>query len=385
MSPGKRSLRSRLGFAAALPAVALLFALPNLGCDGGSPPANGEGPAGAVHGKQPGGGASSLPAIAVAVETPVRDHISTYYTATATLDPNKETDVVARVTGVILDMLTEEGRSVKEGDVLLRIDDREYRHRLSQTDAEVSRQNARFERVKQMVEGDLVSAEEFEGARSDVQSAEAQKGLAELQLSYTRVKAPFAGRVVERLVDQGQMVTDGTTLFRLADVSRLLARVHVPAREFRNIRTDQKVELHVDSSDEVLAGEIILVSPIIDPSTGTIKVTVEITDYPESIRPGDFAEVRIVTDVHENALLVPKTAVITEKGENFVYLAVDSQAVRRPVELGYQDQARTEIAGGLEGGESVVVQGQRSLREGQPLQILDPMTFRETGSARDDS
>lgn len=365
---------------------ASLLSLPLLiGCGEGSPPAHGERPAGGQGGHPGDGGRPAMPAIAVAVENPARGEISTYYTATATLDPSKEAEVVARVSGVVLQIVAEEGDFVSEKALLLRIDDREYRHRLSQTEAEVSRQQARYSRVQKMIEGDLVSAEEFEGAKSDIQSAEANKGLASLQLSYTRVQAPFTGRVIERFVDPGRMVSDGTPLFRMADVSRLLARVHVPAREFRNIRTDQMVELLVDSSDEILKGEIILVSPIIDPSTGTIKVTVQITEYPESIRPGDFAEVRIVTDNHANTLIVPKIAVISEKGEEFIYLAVDSQAVRRIVEVGFQDETNAEILSGLTGGESIIVQGHRSLREGQPVHILEPMKFDSPAPGRDDS
>ncbi len=377
----RSSLRWRGSLAASLFALVLL-----LGCSNESPPAHeGKEKAGG-HGKgHPGGGRPPMPAIAVAVESPMLGEISTYYSATATLDPSKEAEVVARVSGVVLEIVAEEGDYVGEGALLLRIDDREYRHRLSQKEAEVSRQQARYSRVQKMVEGDLISAEEYEGARSDIQSAEADQGLASLELSYTRVQAPFTGRVVERLVDPGRMVSEGTPLFRVVDVSRLLARVHVPAREFRNIRTDQTVKLLVDSSDETLFGTIILVSPIIDPSTGTIKVTVQITEYPESIRPGDFAEVRIVTDRHANTLIVPKTAVISEKGEEFIYLAVDSHAVRQLVKIGFQDETNTEILDGLTGDESIIVQGQRSLREGQPIHILEPMKFESPTAGRKES
>ncbi len=124
---------------------------------------------------------------------------------------------------------------------------------------------------------------------------------------------------------------------------------------------------------------------MIDPATGTIKVTVEIDDYPETIRPGDFAEVRIVTDLHEGAILVPKNAVISEKGEHIVFLAVDGEASQRVVETGFQDDSNIEIISGLGVEDEVVVQGQRSLREGQPLKILETMTFDDAGPGRKDS
>jgi membrane fusion protein (multidrug efflux system) len=323
----------------------------------------------------PGDNRSKEPAIPVAVQPATLGSISSYYTATATLDPDKQAEVLARVSGVVLELAAEEGDFVRKDVELLRIEEDQYRVRLKEADAEQAKQHSRFERVQKMFRQNLVSAEEFETVKNDLLAAESTRELAALELSYTQVRSPFSGHVVQRFVDPGQAVSEGTALFSVADMSRLLARVHVPAKEFRSIRVDQPVELKLDSSEDLLVGTIILVSPIIDPTSGTIKVTVEITDYPRTTRPGDFAEVRIVTDRHTDAILVPKTAVVTDKGERVVYVADDSTAERRIVEIGFQSDVQTEIANGLEPGERVVIQGQRSLKDGQPLKIIERMTF----------
>jgi len=335
---------------------------------GGKPQAHGPG----GHGT----GERTLPAIAVAVEPAERGDIATYYQTTATLEPNKQAAILARVSGVVMELLAEEGDEVANDQVLMRIEEAEYQHRLRQTEAEVAKQQARFDRLQKMVTHELVATEEFESARSDLLSAEASRDLAALELSHTDVRAPFAGRVTSRVIDPGQMVSSGRELFTVMDLNLLLARVHVPAKEFRSLQVDQIVELVLDSNGQRLQGRIRLVSPVIDATSGTIKVTVEVTDYPSDIRPGDFAEVRIVTDRHQDVILLPKIAVFTEKGEQVVYVAMpDSTADRRVVATGYQNDSQTEVVSGVEAGEMIITQGQRSLEPGQPLRIHERKNY----------
>jgi membrane fusion protein (multidrug efflux system) len=318
--------------------------------------------------------------VPVALEASHRGTIASYYSATATLEPDRQADIPARVKGVVLQVTAEEGDMVRHDQHLLRIQDREYRLRLQQTEAEVAKQQTLFQRVKRLHDQDLAASEEFSAAQMDLQNAEAAKDLAALEVSYTDVTAPFGGRITQRKVSAGQMVNPGATLFTLVDMSRLLARVHVPAREFRSIKTDQPVELLLDSNQERLQGRIDLVSPVVDPTSGTIKVTVEVKDYPPTARPGDFVEVRIVTASHPGAVLVPKSAVVSDKGERVVFVAADSTAERRVVEVGFQDDRNAEIVSGIREGEPVIIQGQRSLKHGQPIKVLEKTVFTDRTS-----
>ena len=358
-----------------VPVLVLSAVVASMGCGGSENDA-------AQRGGQPGrpGGAAgenrsverpALPTMAVAVEPAARGSISTYYRATASLDPDKQADILARTSGVVKRLVAEEGDRVGTGSVLLHLEDDEYRHRVTLAEVDVDQNSLRYERAQKMVEQGLTSDENYEAARRDLRSAEAALELAQLELSYTDVRAPFTGRVVRRMVDPGQTVSNGTPLYTLADVSRLLARVHVPAREFRSIRPEQPVQLVVTSTGDRLSGRIDLVSPVVDPESGTIKVTVEVTDYPPSTRPGDFVEVSIVTDRHDDSLLVPRVAVVTERGQRSIYVAEGDVARQRMVEVGFEDDQDAEILSGLDDGELVVVQGQRSLRDGQPISILD--------------
>ncbi len=366
---------------ATLPLLALAVLLAS-GCGGGQQPAaGGSGPGpGMGHGRGS-GGPPQMPEAPVSVEAVNRGDLASYYSANATLEPDKEAEVLARIAGVVLQMKAEEGDFVRRGDLLLAIEEDEYRHRLTQAEVEAENQRSRFERAEKMFDQNLVSAEEFDSARRDLRTAEAALELSAYELSLARVTAPFTGRVTVRAVDLGENVSNGTALFTLVDMRRLLARVQVPAREFRAISIDQPVVLTVDSSGDQLQGTIELVSPVIDATSGTIKVTVAITDFPPTTRPGDFAEVAIETDRHIDTLLVPRIAVVSEKGEQVVFVAEADKAVRRLVAVGFQNDSHAEILDGLAEGEMVVVQGQRSLKDGQPLKILERMEFTEEEQA----
>jgi RND family efflux transporter MFP subunit len=133
----------------------------------------------------------------------------------------------------------------------------------------------------------------------------------------------------------------------------------------------QRIAIHLDSGNLDLQGVVTLVSPIVDETTGTVKVTAEIRDRPAGIRPGDFAQVKIVTERHAGAKLVPSRAVVEDEGKSVVYVVADGKAVRRVVQPGFVEGDDTEIRDGLAAGELVCVKGQRDLKDGQAVEILE--------------
>ncbi len=331
-----------------------------------------EGTAGQAQTGGPGGaGGPKEAAVPVAVAEVQNGEISSYYTATATLAAEKEATILSRVSGVVQKLLCEEGDVVAEGTELLLVNNDEYRYRYEQAQAARADLDTKVARLEAMREQELVSPEEFETLSNDLAAAQAAEGMAALNLSYTRVTAPFTGRVVARNVDVGQNISVGTQLFVLSDFTPLLARVHVPAKEFNKLQADQPVDLTLESNGTRLRGRIKLVSPVIDPSSGTIKITIEIPSYPAGVRPGDFAQVSIVTERRVNRTLVPKVALVNDRGEQVVYVSADSTAERRVVEIGFQDDRNAEILTGVNDGERVVVKGQRTLKNGAAIKILD--------------
>jgi membrane fusion protein (multidrug efflux system) len=296
---------------------------------------------------------------------------ASYYTATATLEASSRAQILSRATGVVREIVREEGDAVKAGELLLRLEDDQARWRVKQAQANLDAAQADYDRGASMRESELLSADEFEAMQNTLRVREAELELAQLELAFTRVTSPFDGRVVRRYVDLGANITSGVPLFDVMDVDPLLARVHVPARRMGFVKVGQEMMMRLESIDADLVGRVSLVSPIVDPATGTVKITAEIDDYPPETRPGDFAEVRIVTARHDSAVLVPSRAVFEDQGAQILYVVEDGKAVRRVVETGFVDGDDTEIVSGVEVEELVVVKGQRQLRDGGQVDVLE--------------
>ena len=349
------------------------LALGSAGCGGDGE--GGEAHAQAVAGKHaPGGdhaGGGRQQTIPVAVEPVVTGTASSYYTSTASLEAENHARILARMTGVVRTLLHEEGDYVAAGETLLLLEDAEATQRTRQAEANLRSAQSEHARRQTMLEGGLLSDGEFETTVNNLHVREAEFELSKLELSYTQVTSPIEGRVVRRHVDLGTHVTPGVSLFEVMDIKPLLARVHVPAKRMGFVEEGQDMEIELDSDGTMLTGVVRLVSPIVDPATGTVKVTAEILEYPPGTRPGDFAHVQIVTARNQRASLVPSRAIFEEQGENVLYVVEGTTAHRRVVETGYVDGDMTEILGGVDPGELIAVKGQRQLREGIAVEILE--------------
>ena len=364
--PGRQLLRALLlaGLAAAV------------ACGSGEEaagPGGGSGRGGRPGGGPPGGfGGGSAPVTAVPVEVVeiLPGPISAFIETNGTLEAEREVDIVARTGGPLVALNTEEGVQVKAGELLAQIDELEARAqveiaRVALQDAEIV-----YNRAKASLENAVVSQEVYDTALSALESAKAQLSGNEIQLGYTRITAPFDGLIVQRAVKFGETVTAGQQLFRISDFDPLLCVIGVPERDLARLSVGQPAILQVEAfPGEQFQGRVLRISPVVDAATGTIRVTLEVNRQGR-LSPGMFAGVRLVTDVRQEALIMPKRALSLESLADSVFVVEDGVAYRRNVTLGYEEDDRVEVAGGLARGDRVIVVGQDGLTDATPVQIL---------------
>lgn len=310
-------------------------------------------------------------AIPVEVSQVGTGNIAAYFSGTATLEAEGDASVVAKVGGVVKQILVEEGGYVKTGQILAKLDDEKLAVQLAQAEANMKKLENDFHRNEELFNRKLVSAEVYQRAKFEYESQKAAFEMTKLDHDYASIRAPISGVVAQRMIKAGNMVLPNTPTFRITDFDPLLAVLHVPEREMSKLRVGQPATLTVDAiANADFTGRIARVSPVVDPTTGTIKVTVEVRDPSRQLKAGMFGRVNVVHDVHTNTLLVPKGAVIAEDAESVVFIVQDSVTYRKLVKTGYINGANIEVLEGLKAGEKIVTTGQGSLKDSSKVEIV---------------
>ncbi len=339
-------------------------------------------------GGPPGG---QLPPAGVGVAEVVIREIVEWDDFTGRIQAVNTVQVQPRITGYIDAVHFAEGAIVAEGDLLFAIDDREYRAAVASRRADVVRAETRVELAKQDVaraeklsEARAVSVEELERSRGEVKQAEADLRAANaaldqaaLNLEFTRITAPIAGRVGEALIKPGNLVSpQGSILTTVVSIDpihvvfegdeniylKYQAKAMAGERpSSRDVRNPVQVGL-ATGSDFPFHGEMDFVDNQIDPETGTIQGRALIPNPDGFLIPGLFARVRLLGGIPHEAVLIHEAAVMTDQDRKYVYVVTaDNQAVRRDVSLGREVEGLRVVDAGLSAGERIVVNGVRKV------------------------
>jgi RND family efflux transporter MFP subunit len=320
-----------------------------------------------------------------------------------------------------------EGQFVEKGQLLVELDDREFRLEVERAEAsrlkilsellldnqfaekstsentlfikKIEDEKKIYERVYQQYQKSLISEEEFDrvfkkfetvmiesGQKKDEIQA-ATKGLtqqeinlkkARLNLEKTRVTAPFSGTITEIKVSEQQHVTAFYELFTVVNTKRVSVHARVLESEIGKMRIGREVNLFFSAfPDEVIKGKVKVVSPIVNSEDKTCKVIISIDKSETNIKPGMHAEVEIEADIFEDSLLVPQEAIVVRSGKKMVFVVEEDVARRRYIETGQENEyfaevlENTDVDSGLREGDIVIVEGHYTLAQNARVRILN--------------
>ena len=300
------------------------------------------------------------------------DSIATFK-STAILEADRAATITTKSSGIILDILVEEGDLVEKNDVLLVLESDEQRLALKSATANYDKSLNNFKRAEKLIAKGLINAEQIDNLKYETRSLKAALDQAEMNLSFTQVKSPFAGTGVRRHVKIGNLVQNATAVFEVIDFDSLQAKIDVPEHQWSIMKPGLSVQFEFEAlENQLVLGEVIRVSPVIDSASGTFEVTVQVDNSDKSLRPGLFAKANIVFDQRNDVVMVDKDSIIREDELSYVYVLKGENKIDKvQVSLGYEMPDSYEITAGLAVDQVVVTTGKNNLTPDVEVNVVN--------------
>ena len=343
-------------------------------------------------GAGPGAGAK-MPQPEVGVITAKVEKIALETELPARAEAVRVAQVRARVNGVVLKRLFEEGSEVKQGQSLFQIDPEPYQAQLNSAQAELGKaqanlaqQQAQADRYKPLVAANAVSKQEYvnvvaaqKQGEADVANAKAQVRIAQINSGYASVQAPISGRIGRALVTEGALVSasEATQLALIQQTSTMYLNITQSATELQRLRknADSKsasipvTVLLEDGTEYARKGKLLFSDMTVDPTTGQVNLRAQVDNPDNQLLPGQYVRVRLSQAELPAGILVPQQAVTrSNQGDTLMVVSNDGKIAPRTITIGSQKGSNWVVLSGLKEGENVMVDGF------QKLQMLPPGT-----------
>ena len=287
------------------------------------------------------------------------------------MESNEQVNIQSEISGTIESIRFEEGQPIKAGELLFEIAKEKLKASYDQALANLKLAETTATRYKNLVQNKAVSQQEYDQTVATLESNRATLALAKEQLADATIVAPFEGVMGERLVSEGQFVTQGTPLGSLYNQNPMKVTFHVPERYVGEIRTGQTISTKVAAfKDKSYEGKVYFISPNIDETTRTALVKARIPNPQGELRAGMFANLELILDIKENAILIPETALIIKGDSVSVYtVGEDDTVALKQVTVGTRREGMVEIVTGLEADEVVVTEGYQKIGPGSKVNV----------------
>lgn len=278
--------------------------------------------------------------------------------------------VKPQVNGILKQVFFEEGQYVEAGQRLFQIDPAPFEAALASAKAAAEDTQANADRLEPLAKQDYVTAQEYQDARSAADQAAANYRQAQINLSYTDIRAQVSGRTGSLSVRAGNLVapTDATPLVVINQMKPILVQYNIPQQMLEDVRAYQakhpiKVVInHENGVGELDEGSLVFIDNAVNTSTGTVMLKARLPNQHEQLWPGQYVGVDMQLAIQKNAVVVPQSAVQTGQDGNFIYLVVDGKAVVQDIKIDRQIGDLAVVSSGLKGGETVVTLVPRNLR-----------------------
>jgi len=291
------------------------------------------------------------------------------------VEPWEKLGILAEVQGQVDEVLVEEGSHVKKGDLIARLDTGDYENRRNSIKAAYNLALVNLKRLSGLHEQEIIAQSRYDSATAEVDSLEADLATSDLQLQRCFIKSPIAGIVNELPAKKGLYLAVGDPVATVLDIGKVKVIVGIPETDVDAVRKIDRFEIAIEALDnKKITGTKNFLAVAPESMAQVYRLELKVENKLEDILPGMFARVEIIKQEFPDALAIPLYAVISRDDKHYVYLEENGVAKLQEVKLGILDGWHIQITDGLKAGGEVIVVGQRSVDEGQKVNVVKRVT-----------
>lgn len=355
-----------------------LFLLPFLllliGCQGGESPSLEASPSEEEFSKK------------VVVTRPKLQKVVHYERGVGTFIPYEEVMVSSEIVGRIEKIFVDEGRRVKKGDVLARVEQERFLYEVKKAEAQLAKaqqelvnSKATLERQKKLFEQGVIGEQDYEDFlnESKVYDQEEKEAVALLKLAKkdykdTLIISPLNGIINERLISEGEHVEEDDNLFHILQIGPLKFSFTAPEKSASYLRLQAEIKVEVEAyPGEEFTGKVYFIAPFVEENIRALRLKALFDNPDERLRPGFFGHVKLILDGGKESFVLPEKAVlIREEGPYIFVVDGDEVARKKPVTIGYHTEDGLEITSGVSKDDLVIMEGNQELLENSKVKIL---------------
>lgn len=353
----------------------------------------------------PGGGNSQNPGTSVETFTVTQSDISQQIKSYGNIRAQEIIEVTPQVSNRVTQIYVDLGDTVQQGEVLAKVHEAQYRDQyeqaqssLEQSRAAFERDSLQFQRQQELYKKDLISGTEyeeakatFENSKAQLQSSRASLTESRQNLNHTEITSPAYGVILSRNISEGDVASTGEIAFEVANLIGYQVRVYLPLEEWRNVEIGQTVDFRLSNESDITSrGRVTQISPQLDPTTGLGEVIITLSKDSQSIYQGVLVQAIINVETHNDAVVIPRSALIEnvqtliepesntiqlERSYSVFVVKDDTLAVQNELRLGIEEGDRIQVLEGVQPGDEIVITGQGDLSDSTKVRVAGQEDF----------
>lgn len=285
------------------------------------------------------------------------------------IEANEQVEIRSEVSGIVEGIYFNEGSNVTKGQLLFKVNDLELRAQLGQASTKENLASENERRAKLLLQKEAISQEEYDVARADFKSAQAQSQLIKAQIAKTSVRAPFSGKIGLRSISPGTYITPTVLVAKLVNIGKLKITFSIPEKYINQVKTNSDLSFTVAGSTEKYIAKVYAIEPEVQIATRTLQIRAIAENKDRKLLPGTFANVELPLDIIKDAIVVPTEAIIPVQNGKKVFISNNGKAKEVMVETATRTDAAILVLSGLKAGDTVLTSGIMSLKDGDAVKV----------------